>query len=503
MTSGTFDADPVVRGSSKAGAGPDGPLMEQKLDFAASSGSVAQASSLEEEVQRMKAPEGFLDRDGTLMLEVGYCSKPADVHLIPGAASALRRLREAGYRIVIVTNQSGIGRGYYTDEDFQAVQEELMRQLGGRELIDATYYCPDHPEAEPQRRKPAPDMLHDAARDLDLDLARSYMVGDREGDITAGFKAGCRTVLVLSGEAKDARDTGADGVASSIVDAADWILAHRLFTTAGYAVDTLRTAGAGDDSTAWLVNNRIICRVPKNDGARQRLRREALMLPQVAGKLPLAVPNLSYFEDHGFSTHLYLPGDQFTLQDFKGLFARQQSVCLEQLAGFLRALHACRPAGNASLLATADYRERFAMLEARAAQYLFPHLDAAASMWIEQTNRLFERYEPVPPVLLHGDLSPEHILWDRNAKRITAIIDFGDMEWGDPAWDLVYFWEDYDEAFVEAFLAASKDMPHDAVERSRLFFHINTIHYAAGVMAAGAATPEAQEQLEILRQLSR
>lgn len=172
-------------------------------------------------------PAVFVDRDGTLMEEVGFCGDPRDVKLIPGAGESLRLLRAHGFRVVLVTNQSGIGRGYYSEQDFWMVQEELFRQLGGAELIDATYFCPDHPDVKPSRRKPSPDMLLDAARDLGLDLARSYMVGDREGDVGAGHNAGCRSVLVLSGEVRDPNGTAADMVALTILEAVEWILAHR------------------------------------------------------------------------------------------------------------------------------------------------------------------------------------------------------------------------------------------------------------------------------------
>ena len=164
----------------------------------------------------------FFDRDGTLMEEVGYCGDPAKVSVLAGAADAVRRLREAGFRIVLVTNQSGIGRGYFTEGDFEAVQQEFFRQLG--ESIDATYYCPDAPDVEPSRRKPAAAMLLQAARDLDLDLGQSYMVGDREGDVQAGRNAGCRSILVLTGHGKQDDHVAADYVAADLTHAVTWIL---------------------------------------------------------------------------------------------------------------------------------------------------------------------------------------------------------------------------------------------------------------------------------------
>ena len=172
-------------------------------------------------------PAIFFDRDGTLMEEVGYCGDPAMVRVFPGASAAVAQLRAAGFRIVIVTNQSGIGRGYFTEADFHRVQAEFLRQLG--EPVDAVYYCADAPDVSPSKRKPAPDMLLDAARELDLDLARSFMVGDREGDIQAGNRAGCRSILVLTGYgASDPKhvEYGAAHVASDL-DAVVAYLASR------------------------------------------------------------------------------------------------------------------------------------------------------------------------------------------------------------------------------------------------------------------------------------
>jgi D-glycero-D-manno-heptose 1,7-bisphosphate phosphatase len=148
----------------------------------------------------MPRPAVFLDRDGTLMEEVHYCADPSKVRLFPGTAAALRRLAERGYWCVIVTNQSGIGRGMFTEAQYQAVHAELLRQLdepGSSSLISASYFCPD--VLPSPRRKPEPGMVLEAARDLDLDLARSWFVGDKIADIECGSRAGTRTVLVQTG----------------------------------------------------------------------------------------------------------------------------------------------------------------------------------------------------------------------------------------------------------------------------------------------------------------
>jgi D-glycero-D-manno-heptose 1,7-bisphosphate phosphatase len=144
-----------------------------------------------------KRPALFIDRDGTLMDEVDHCRDPKDVRAIAGAADELARARSMGWAAVIVTNQSGIGRGYFTEEQFRSVQEELLRQLGG--MIDASYHAPDHPDTPSTRRKPAPGMILEAAADLGLDLSRSWMIGDKALDIEAGKNAGVRTILVETG----------------------------------------------------------------------------------------------------------------------------------------------------------------------------------------------------------------------------------------------------------------------------------------------------------------
>jgi len=174
------------------------------------------------------APALFLDRDGTLMQEVHYCRDPALVVLYPGVPEALRRLKAAGFRLVIITNQSGIGRGYFTEAEYQAVHRELLRQLcaalppGEAPLIDATYHCPD---ALPSpRRKPAPGMVLEAVRDLGLDPARSWFVGDKAVDVECGRRAGTRTILVRTGHGATEPEAGADFTAADLVHAAEIIL---------------------------------------------------------------------------------------------------------------------------------------------------------------------------------------------------------------------------------------------------------------------------------------
>ena len=149
----------------------------------------------------------FLDRDGTLIEEVHYLSAPEQVRLIPGAADAVRRLNEAGVLVVVVTNQAGVARGYFPESriaDVHAHLSALLAEHGAH--IDAYYYCSHHPtegtgayRVTCECRKPKPGLLLTAAREWDIDLARSWMIGDKLCDAEAGAAAGCHTMLVRTG----------------------------------------------------------------------------------------------------------------------------------------------------------------------------------------------------------------------------------------------------------------------------------------------------------------
>jgi histidinol-phosphate phosphatase family protein len=171
----------------------------------------------------------FLDRDGTLMEDTHYCGDPAKVRVYPGVPEALRKLREAGFRLFIITNQSGIGRGLITEAQYRAVQQELFLRIGP-ELIEASYFCPDAPGASSGRRKPEPGMVLEAAAEHGLDLASSYFVGDKSDDIECGRRAGTRTILVRTGYGAEQR-CAPDYTAADFPEAAAWILAtdkHRI-----------------------------------------------------------------------------------------------------------------------------------------------------------------------------------------------------------------------------------------------------------------------------------
>jgi D-glycero-D-manno-heptose 1,7-bisphosphate phosphatase len=152
----------------------------------------------------------FIDRDGTINVEKEYLYLPGDFEFIPGAAKAIQLLNGAGFLVVVVTNQSGVARGYYTEEDVHLLHRYAAAQLehsGSR--VDAWFYCPHHPSgrgsyALPCRcRKPQPGMLLEAARRFEIDLDSSIMIGDKLVDVEAGRAAGCRAILVRTGYGRD------------------------------------------------------------------------------------------------------------------------------------------------------------------------------------------------------------------------------------------------------------------------------------------------------------
>ncbi|MFO1487178.1 MAG: HAD family hydrolase [Verrucomicrobiota bacterium] len=173
----------------------------------------------------------FLDRDGTLIAEKNYLCRPEDVVIFPGAAQALRRLTEAGFRLFIVSNQSGVGRGYFTLADVDRVNAHLSQELAREGVrFEKIYIAPEAPDQPSHGRKPSPQFLFDARDEFQLDLARSYMVGDKLIDLECGWNAGVRkSFLVRTGYgAKVERESAGQlrdaVVADGLAEVAEWIL---------------------------------------------------------------------------------------------------------------------------------------------------------------------------------------------------------------------------------------------------------------------------------------
>jgi D-glycero-D-manno-heptose 1,7-bisphosphate phosphatase len=150
-------------------------------------------------------PAIFADRDGVINKEIEYLHKPEQFELVPGALEALKKAQDRGFRVIVATNQAGIGLGYFTREEFFRVNREMLKAAGKIGLnIDGVYYCPHAIGEGCACRKPQPGMLLRAAREKHIDLAKSIMIGDRDTDVAAGAAAGCRTGIV--GEAKCSAD---------------------------------------------------------------------------------------------------------------------------------------------------------------------------------------------------------------------------------------------------------------------------------------------------------
>lgn len=177
----------------------------------------------------------FLDRDGTLNEEKDYLHRIEDFAFIPGAPEAILALKSAGFLVIVVTNQSGVARGYYSESDVERLHRHIQAELAVYgTAVDAFYFCPHHPAAEVGAyrvscncRKGEPGMLLQAAAELNIDLGSSFMIGDKLADIEAGERAGCRSLLVLTGYGAAIGTSGAAAGLTRFPDlagAARWIV---------------------------------------------------------------------------------------------------------------------------------------------------------------------------------------------------------------------------------------------------------------------------------------
>lgn len=180
----------------------------------------------------------FLDRDGTIAKDVHYCRDPRDFELLPRVPAAIRLLNQHGYKAVVITNQSGIARGYFTERTLSMIHQKMETELLKHNAsIDAIYICPHHPDERCECRKPRPSLLIRAASDIGIALEQSYMIGDDVKDVQAGRAAGCRTVwLTPDPNQQDAEPRPlSDHIAADLFDAVQWLLkdarseaAHRI-----------------------------------------------------------------------------------------------------------------------------------------------------------------------------------------------------------------------------------------------------------------------------------
>lgn len=180
----------------------------------------------------------FLDRDGTINFDVGYLNHPDHLKLLPGSAEAIKMLNEADYKVVIISNQSGVARGLFPEDVLQSIDKKLQKELlKAGAYIDANYYCPHHPEhgvypykAACDCRKPRTALIDKAIKNLSIDPKVSFFVGDKATDIECGQKAGTSTVLVLTGMGRESQDSEKiktrkpSHIADNLLEAVKWIL---------------------------------------------------------------------------------------------------------------------------------------------------------------------------------------------------------------------------------------------------------------------------------------
>ena len=181
----------------------------------------------------------FLDRDGTINKEIGYLKNPGDLYIFPEAIDAIKLINKTKMKAVVITNQSGVARGYFSEEGVENIHRILKKSLEKKgAYLDRIYYCPHHPEFGPPEyrktckcRKPAPGMLEKASKDLGIDLSRSYVIGDKKIDIELANNVHAKGILVLTGYGKEEIKTHIEEsrfqpyyIAKNILEAVNWIL---------------------------------------------------------------------------------------------------------------------------------------------------------------------------------------------------------------------------------------------------------------------------------------
>ena len=172
----------------------------------------------------MKNKAIFVDRDGVISEDVGYVHKIEDFKLIQNSIEGLKLLKD--YKLIFITNQSGIGRGYFTIKDFENFNNHLIEELKKQNIkIEKTYVCPHKPDDNCECRKPKTKLIKDAKKEFNIDLSKSFMIGDKKIDIQMGHNAGCKSILVLTGNGmKEKENSEADYVAKDLLEAAKWII---------------------------------------------------------------------------------------------------------------------------------------------------------------------------------------------------------------------------------------------------------------------------------------
>jgi len=170
----------------------------------------------------------FIDRDGTMAKDVHYCRRLEDFELFPRTAKAVKLLSDNGFKVIVVTNQSGVARGYFTEETLSRIHDKMKQELAKEgAIVDAIYYCPHHPDDNCDCRKPKPRLVLQAARDYDIDLSQSFVIGDLPLDIQLGEAVGAETILVGDTLADEDIKVKPDVIVPGLWEAAQWIVSRK------------------------------------------------------------------------------------------------------------------------------------------------------------------------------------------------------------------------------------------------------------------------------------
>ncbi len=171
----------------------------------------------------------FIDRDGTIAKNINYCSRPEDFELLPHTAKAISLLNQHGFKVIVITNQSGVARGYFTEEMLAKIHEKMEDELAKEGAwVDAIYYCPHHPDDNCQCRKPEPKLALQAAKEHDIEFLSSFVVGDLQMDIDLGKAVGCRTILIGTAPPVNDESPKPDIVVSDLLTAVQIIVTGQL-----------------------------------------------------------------------------------------------------------------------------------------------------------------------------------------------------------------------------------------------------------------------------------
>lgn len=269
-------------------------------------------------------------------------------------------------------------------------------------------------------------------------------------------------------------------------------------------VESVLFLGEGDFCSAYLVNGEWVFRVAKHQEAEDALRRESCLLPKLADRFGIEIPSpkiVSLDPPPALVAHRMLPGPELTKDRYLKLAEPDRKHCAGQVGAFLARLHSTNIAlGRSCGLWTMDYVDQCAEVLAHAREYAFPNLGAEDRAFVEARLTLHEPHD-IELAVLHGDLSPEHIMYHEATRSVTAIVDFGDAAIGDAAWDFVYIYEDYGLDFLRrAVRAYSSSNTRALLQRMFRFYVLDLVEWVADSSESrDSELDDAIEELSSLR----